>query len=625
MEKEGYQINEIYQGGYSSLDPNKGHGTPFTGYHTKFSDMALTTDPRNANQLKETSDKLSTGVKKIELALVSPETFDAMPNTQLKEINQLSKLTGIDVSVHAPVMDSAGMSQQGFSEVERRNSERKIANAILRSNEVNPSGNVPVVFHSSEGLPSSQLKKTKDGIGYEKLIAVNQEDGKMIPLEEEQRFNVQRSLRPEIREKLRSGQMKQSELKKEHLMPLEKGKILTPQERLDSYNQTQWDNSLSQLIFNQERVQEIMQRSAPLLNHVEQEISEKIKKGEDLDKIKSSFERDPEQKRAFEEYRLARSYLDDIEQNLNSIFSNAYKYGDDTQKVQLKKISENFEKNLDNGGGLMTSANALQGLLGDLKNPALAPELFVPVEEFAVKKSSESFGNAAFKAYQKYKDKAPIIAIENPPVGQALSTGEDLRNLVVESRKKFVENAVNEGLSKKQAEKTAEKLIGATWDVGHINMLRKQGFTDEDIIKETEKVKPFVKHVHLSDNFGFEHTELPMGMGNVPMKEIMEKLGEKGYSARKVIEAAQWWQHFKTAPVAESAEGMGSPMYLGGGAPYWNQRMGLYQGYSSGMSGPWLPQINYETFGAGFSQLPTELGGQRPGAQGSRMSGRGME
>jgi hypothetical protein len=38
-----------------------------------------------------------------------------------------------------------------------------------------------------------------------------------------------------------------------------------------------------------------------------------------------------------------------------------------------------------------------------------------------------------------------------------------------------------------------------------------------------------------------------------------------------------------------------------------------------------LPQVNYETFGAGFSRLPSELGGQRPGAEGSRMSGRGME
>lgn len=82
-------------------------------------------------------------------------------------------------------------------------------------------------------------------------------------------------------------------------------------------------------------------------------------------------------------------------------------------------------------------------------------------------------------------------------------------------------------MSENEAKKQAEKFIGATWDVGHINMLRKFGYEEKDIIKEAEAVAPYIKHVHLSDNFGFEHTELPMGMGNVPLKEIMEKLGKK--------------------------------------------------------------------------------------------------
>ena len=40
-----------------------------------------------------------------------------------------------------------------------------------------------------------------------------------------------------------------------------------------------------------------------------------------------------------------------------------------------------------------------------------------------------------------------------------------------------------------------------------------------------------------------------------------------------------------------------------------------------------LPQGNYNMWGSGFSMasLPMELGGQMPGAQGSRTSGRPME
>jgi hypothetical protein len=108
------------------------------------------------------------------------------------------------------------------------------------------------------------------------------------------------------------------------------------------------------------------------------------------------------------------------------------------------------------------------------------------------------------------------------------------------------------------------------------------------------------------------------------MKEIMEKLGQKGFEAKKIIEAGTWWQHFQTPHIRETFEGLGSPMYTSGAGPKWNQSLGLQQGYFSGY-GMMLPSNNYQTFGAGFSQLPGELGGEMQRGQGSRMSGRGME
>jgi len=115
-----------------------------------------------------------------------------------------------------------------------------------------------------------------------------------------------------------------------------------------------------------------------------------------------------------------------------------------------------------------------------------------------------------------------------------------------------------------------------------------------------------------------------MGMGNVPMKEIMEKLGQNGFDAKKIVEASSWWEHFKTPPFRESLEAVGSPIYATKMGPYWSQGPGFYQDYFP-ESGATLPQVNYETFGSNFSKLPMELGGQRGGAEGSRMSGRGME
>jgi len=217
----GYKISDIYQGGYSSLDPSNNYIAAGA--------LGMTTDPRTANILQEVSTKLSSGVKQIEISAVSPEVFDAMPKQHLKEVNRLSKLTGIDVSLHAPVIDVSGIDpRSGFSESERELSEKKVTEALLRAKELNPDGNIPVTFHSAEGIPGSQFlppSQRKEEEKHRKLIVVNKETGKMAPLEPEIRYIPgTEKLEPEKR---------------------------SPEQRRDTLNKTEWDNSLSQTFFNQ--------------------------------------------------------------------------------------------------------------------------------------------------------------------------------------------------------------------------------------------------------------------------------------------------------------------------------------------------------------------------------------
>ena len=557
MAKEGdYIINNLYQGGYSSLSPS--YGDMFTGYRVSAGSLGITTDPRSANILKEASSKLSGGSKHVELALVSPEIFDSIPKQQLKEVHRLSKLTGVEVSVHGPVMDSAGMSQQGFSEINRQGAERRMADVIERSHEVDPRGNIPVVFHSSEGIPGTEFETFQGERKAKKMIVVNKESGKMIPIEAEKRYYPGKDL--------------------------SKAEPSPPEKELEAINQTEWGNAIDQSFFNKERADEILQKNQVQIEHLLKGLQNKTIKEEDINKI-------PQYRQAYSNYITAHNYLKDIHKNINALFSRAYKYGTPDQQNELIKVSEEFKENLKKKDSpVMAESQAMQSLLNDLQRPDLIPEMYVPIEEFATEKSSQSFGNAAFKAYKKFGTKAPIVAIENPPAGFALSTGEDLKNLVKKSREQFVARAIETGkLSESEAKVQAEKLIGATWDVGHINMLRKSGATEKDIIKETEKIAPYVKHIHLSDNFGFEHTELPMGMGNVPLKEMMEKLPQK--DIKKIVEAGNWWQHFQTNPMKESFEGLGSPMYSEGTGPFWNQSPAFQQGYFSGY-GMMLPSIN---------------------------------
>jgi hypothetical protein len=256
------------------------------------------------------------------------------------------------------------------------------------------------------------------------------------------------------------------------------------------------------------------------------------------------------------------------------------------------------------------------------------PQIYKPIREFAIDKSAETFGNVAFKAYEKFGTDAPIISIENPPAGSGLNRAEDLKAVVEASRKKLATQLVEkEGLSEYEAKEQAEKLIGATWDVGHINMIRKFGYEKEDVVSETATIAPYVKHVHLSDNFGLEHTEIPMGMGNVGMKEHLSELkkahGDKLKELKMVSETGNWFEPFGTVPFVETLQAFGSPIYGMHMSPSWSQSVARGPiPYSSGY-GNTLPDVHFQTYGAGFSMLPPELGGQMGGR--SRMSGNPMD
>ena len=103
-------------------------------------------------------------------------------------------------------------------------------------------------------------------------------------------------------------------------------------------------------------------------------------------------------------------------------------------------------------------------------------------------------------------------------------------------------------LGERKAKEMAKKLIGVTFDVGHLNLSRAKGYTKENLIKEAEKIREHVKHVHLTDNFGFSDSHLPIGMGNVPVKELLEALGDEGARARKINEVGGWFSSFQNKP-----------------------------------------------------------------------------
>ena len=589
----------------------------------------MTLDGRTANQLKDVGNKLNTGAKVLEVQGTSAAILEAIPKQHMKEIGRQMKLAGVAPTMHGPIVEASGVGNQGFDEGARIKAERQLTSALIRGNELDNKGNVSVTTHSTAGLPEMEemTKVMEDGKEKEKLgniLIIDPRSGRINAIKSEKRFFPQK------------GEFE------------EKGKEFDAQEEIKRHNKNSWIQSLSDInrhtSWGEQTIQEV---TSPILKRkdVDDETTNKLIAdiaNANIDEIDSEEIKrlggDETLKQMQRSIRHGELYLRDAYQNMKQMFDIAYenalkeKNEKDIEQLQeyarriAPQVTEDLEKD---PAKLINFAEGIEDGIKILKNIE-TPKTVVPLKDFVLDKSTQTFANAATESYKKYKDKAPILNIENPPAGGGLSRAEDIIQVVEKSREKMTQNLIKEGLSESKAKKAAEKSIGATWDVGHINMLRGKGYSEEDIVKETEKIAPYVKHVHLSDNFGYEHTELPMGMGNVPVKEMMKRLGEKGFSGKKIVEAIQWYEHFQDAPgqppkggghaLTQSYQAFDSPIYTTGTGYSWGQMPGLSVYTTAAGQGALSPPVSQSMYGTTFSTLPAELGGNIGGDQ-SRISG----
>lgn len=616
----------IYPGANYLLDPNYG----FMGYRIPASELGATTSIQTANQLKEVTNLLNQGITTAEISLIDPNVFEMVPKQHMKELDRMAKLTGAELTLHAPIIDPSGFTQQGWSEENREVAERQFEEFVKRGHELSPEGNMPVTIHASlaPGSETSPLSKglieeykeqirkqekrepTAEDINMlteRRMIAVDQQTGEFIPLEREKLYGPQ----------------------------YPKGKLHTPAEKLDMANYSRWTDGITNLAFYKKQADEFIGGGQPEL----QPFLDKLERGEEL--TQEDIQRYSPQLQQLEKGKL---FLENVQASFRTFFEQAAKYPDERQieiiggkEINAKEITKKILNNISEDWNKFNEEAKKEKLRGDepqfiIKQSNLldksismlkgipTPQKFKPVESFVKDKASETLSNVAVSSYKTFGDKSPIISIENPPYGSAIASGKDLKDLVLEIRKKFIEKLKAEGKSGSEAKRAAEKLIGATWDTSHMNMIRRQGFGPEQIVKETKEIAPFVKHVHLNDNFGSTHTDLPPGMGTVPVSEVMKELEKAKFKGKKIFEGGNWFQHFQTTPFPYQLQGAGSPLYstLPAASPYWNQ-LGIPGAYFMGQ-GPINPPIHHQTFGAGFTTLPIELGGEMPGPERGRLA-----
>lgn len=615
-------------------------------YHANVGDIAYPTDPLTANQLKKVSDKINTGAQTIEvsgLGLTDPNRpmkhLASIPRQHWKEIDRLRKLTGVDLTFHGPLVESTGFSRGGnWSEDQRIEAEKQMKAAVELAQQMNSTDKekgIVMTFHSNNGLPEVERK----------VIELD-EKGKRIEK------TVQMAVFNE-----RTGQIGNLPVPK---MDYFEGKKEDIEKSRQKFNEDQWKRQIESVFVNSTRInREVVEALTSAkeedakIKSIAPEYSGSLFEGykvynKDYDKYKKDLEeirsKSPEVAAAINNgisnLQNADFFIRESYDQMKELYNEAYIDAKSKNKEKVLQKLEGYKKEL---MGSLEKFNKdytfteLQDKISQgtrlLKSDDIKPELFKPLKEFAVDKSSETFSNVALHAYKNAKQHgfAPgIISIENPPAGMSgLTRAEEIKALVEESRKKFISKAMASpdkgglGMKEKDAIETSKKIIGATWDVGHINSIQKWGYNKQDVLNEARTIAPYVKHMHIADNLGFEDAELPIGMGNVPIDEILnnKEWGHNFRNVKKAIETGDWFSRqgglgMTKTPVVESLGGLTAPVYgpsMGdAGQTYWNQAVMNDGGYFGGL-GPINPEIHHSIYGGGYSGLPAYLGGEIPG------------
>lgn len=622
--------------------------------------LSATTSIQTANQLLEVNARLNAGVFGVDMAPISPEVVNAIPKQHFEEIKRLTKLSGATASLHGPIIDLAGFSQNKYDELQRKQAEHQMNYVIERAHDLNPEGNTPVNFHINTQIPGiikrkldkEEIKEVKDDIKY-------------IHDPEEKKHFEEMVKKGEMIEAMGIVNMENGDVSmvkyEVKYTPGHQKTVYTPQSRLKNMNETQWDHDKLRVFELQKQKEE--------RDIMKQRIIDERGEYNSLELAYKNGSITQEQQAELASKRKSIALIDEhiksINSNMNSALIDLYhkfqKYSNEENRneVEASQINEILKKNLDEKykeeAKLVGQYNSIirsyreepnkkkEEYLKEIEkefqknneeklsafvtfvNHLPAPELWASTNKIALDKTAETVANTAFEAYKKFGEHTPIMTMENYRQDLTLGSAEDIKNTIDKSREMFTQKLVGEkGMAKKEAELVAEKTIGVTWDVGHINFLRAKGYSEEEILRQTKIVAPYVKQVHITDNFGFSDAHLPPGMGNSPMSKQLDILKRAGFDidakGRLIVEGGEFVQQFKENPHLYTLDAFKSPIYPMKADISFYQIRDMPGVYGSGL-GNIYPELHFrDIYGTSFAALPRELGGQFPGEK-SRFAG----
>ena len=515
--------------------------------------LAVSTPPFE-NQLNALRARIKLGVNNIELGFTGVGKGSAQSPTpgsvgiaERQAIKEVAKINDVKIaSVHAPmsIQGLAGFSQNGFNEQKRAQDVEEVKRSIDFAGDVSNGG--AIVVHTGE-FPYS----IKEKFGDKPFVT---KDGKKIKLEESpyaSEFTKQILVDKE-------GNVNQQIGKNDVISVYDRDKGEYESRDLDYYKKLAEKNK------NENKKEENIKDYKKFTN---EDISESRYKETyenpywlankdklDIDLIRYSTE---DSEFGYKEYQKL-----EREKEMQKAIKQAEDNNDPERAEQIKKWYEQYKSD-----DFRDDWYSLQGKIKDAKREKL---LSSSISDYGMQRTNESVAELAIEAARVSKNKKldnPLfVAPENLWDGNYGSHPQDLKEIIKNSRNKFVEFATKDNIvingkevkntfknqiekiyGKKltidDAKKYAKDHIKATFDIGHANIWRKY-FSGSDnefkqwLGKEVKELtdEGIIGHVHVSDNFGYNDEHLAPGSGNAPIKEFMTHLEKSNFKGDVIFE-----------------------------------------------------------------------------------------
>ncbi|MEK6835523.1 MAG: hypothetical protein AABX55_00675, partial [Nanoarchaeota archaeon] len=432
--------------------------------------LGAPTSVQTANQIAEATARLNAGVYGVDLALIDERIFESVPKQHFKEIDRLMKLTGAKASIHGPIVDLAGFTQQGWQEETRKENERKINYYMDMAHELDAQGNTPLNFHINTAVPGENRRKLTEE-EYKKLSSEEKKSVNEINyLDGRKGYEITEAIGIVDRD---TGQLNQ--LRREVKQYPGGPQVWTPERRLESLNQTEWDKSKLNVFQLQQQKAEVEDRKLavereilPLRYGYEKSVLTEEEKARlvQLEKAAQLWKGHIHELNQHVEMGLREIYndlkyiskeeKDEIRKEHNIdvdrvIENMGEKYKEDQKRI-LEFLSTKKARSPEEAERIREGLRVLQDEqykelqrgLNSLDEIHIIPQKFIPTNELAREKTAETVANVVYESYKKYKDNTPILLLENLSPEGTLGSAQDLINAVEESRTRFTQKLIKE-------------------------------------------------------------------------------------------------------------------------------------------------------------------------------------